>query len=135
VTPQSLDDARCDLPLGVHAVAAARQFTEATLLTWDTDEDTRASAQLLASELVTNAVLYGFGARELRLQSTGTELTIMVADDAPGRPRARRPSDHSEFGRGMQVIEAYASRWGVEPDGDGKIVWCQLPLHLADTDD
>jgi anti-sigma regulatory factor (Ser/Thr protein kinase) len=131
MTAPALADARCELPLGVHAVGAARNFVERTLKGWDTDADAIATARLLASELVTNAVLYGYGARELRLRLNDADLTIMVSDDAPGRPYARTPSGESEVGRGMQLIEACASRWGVEPDGAGKIVWCELSLSAA----
>lgn len=127
----AIDEASCSLPLGVHAVAAARRFVEATLADWDADADTVATARLLGSELVTNAVLYGYGARQLGLQLRAGTIRLAVADDAPGRPHTRKPADDSEIGRGMQVVEACASRWGVVPDGTGKIVWCELPLDSA----
>jgi anti-sigma regulatory factor (Ser/Thr protein kinase) len=133
MTASAIADATCALPLGVHAVSTARHFTETTLTGWNVDGDAIATATLLASELVTNAVLYGYGARELRLRCTSTDLTILVADDAPGLPQARTPNDESEIGRGMQVLEACASRWGVEPRGTGKVVWCELPLRSAIT--
>jgi anti-sigma regulatory factor (Ser/Thr protein kinase) len=131
MTAPALADARCELPLGVHAVGAARNFVDRTLAEWDTDTESIATARLLASELVTNAVLYGYGARELRLRLNDTDLKIMVFDDAPGHPQARTPNGESEIGRGMQVIEACATRWGVDPDGAGKVVWCELPLTTA----
>lgn len=128
MTAPALADARCELPLGVHAVGEARSFVDRILEGWDSDADLIATARLLASELVTNAVLYGYGARELRLRRGDANLKIMVYDDAPGHPQARTPNSESEIGRGMQVIEACATRWGVDPDGAGKIVWCELPL-------
>lgn len=123
----AVDDARCELPLGVHAVGAARQFIDETLTGWDADGEALATARLLGSELVTHAVLYGYGARELRLTSTGGRVRIMVADDAPIRPPA--PAVDSDEVHGLQLVEAYASQWGTDPAEVGKVIWCEIPLR------
>lgn len=130
MTAVAANEAHCPLPLGVHAVKVARDFVESTLRAEGVSPDAISTATLLASELVTNAVLYGYGARALTVRMSGSDLTLAVRDDAPGLPYARTPDDDSEVGRGMQVIEACARRWGVDPDpaGVGKTVWCELPL-------
>jgi len=122
VPSPAVDYARCELPLGVHAVGAARQFIEDTLTEWDADSESRATARLLGSELVTNAVLYGYGARELRLRATGEHLRIMVADDAPIRPPLPEPIDDPDHVHGLQLVEAYSTSWGTDPAKVGKVV-------------
>ena len=121
-------DVGCALPLGVHAVASARRFTRDTLVAWEAEEETLRTATLLVSELVTNAVLYGYGARALRLMREGPTLRILVSDDAPGVPHERVPDDESEAGRGLQVVAACATAWGTEPTETGKVVWCEVPF-------
>lgn len=124
-----LDDAVCALPLGVHAVGAARHFVERTLTAWGATSEEVGTGALLASELVTNAVLYGHGAATLRLQAAADRVRILVADGATAHPRARQVEADAEIGRGLQVVQACSLAWGVEPDGAGKVVWCDMHLR------
>lgn len=128
VTAPPLDEAACALPLGVHAVGAARHFVEATVPGWGADPEQTATAALLASELVTNAVLYGYGAATLRLAAAAGVLRISVTDGASAPPALREAGDEAEIGRGLHVVEACSLGWGVEPREDGKTVWCELAL-------
>ena len=116
------------LPLGVHAVGVARQFVATTVPDWGGGTEDVAAVALLSSELVTNAVLYGYGADELTLRHDDGRLRISVADRSLTLPTPREPSDDAEIGRGMQLIEAFADSWGVDPGADGKTVWCEVVL-------
>ncbi|HVV29656.1 MAG TPA: ATP-binding protein [Mycobacteriales bacterium] len=122
-------EATCALPLGVNAVAHARHFTEEKVEAWGACQEVVDTAVLLTSELVTNAVLYGFGGRELQLQARSGTLRIVVTDDAPGVPTVRHPDEDSESGLGLLVIEACADRWGVQQHDVGKSVWCEIALE------
>jgi len=126
MTPPLIDEISTDLPLGIHAVGVARALVSTTITGWGASGEDVASAELLASELVTNAVLYGYGARTITLRQESGRVRILVADSAPGIPTRREAGDDDEVGRGMQLIEAYADSWGVEPTTDGKIVWCDV---------
>ena len=84
-------------------------------------------AELLASELVTNAVRYAHGAIALRLVREGG-LVCEVLDDSAALPRLRHPGDDDERGRGLQVVSQLAQRWGARRTPTGKVVWCELPL-------
>ena len=99
-----------------------------TITTWGGGPEDVASAELLVSELVTNAVLYGYGAEALTLKRERDRLRICVSDRSVALPTPRAPTDDAEIGLGMQLIAAYASAWGVEPDENGKTVWCEVVI-------
>jgi anti-sigma regulatory factor (Ser/Thr protein kinase) len=87
-------------------------------------------AVLLASELVTNAVIHARTELRLRVELRGELLHLAVHD---GSPRLLRlvpiPDPEAEGGRGLWLVEQLARAWGVNrhPDG-GKVVWCTLRL-------
>jgi len=85
------------------------------------------TAELLASELVTNAVRYAQGSIALRLVREGG-LVCEVLDDSAALPRLRHAGDEDERGRGLQVVSQLAKRWGARRTPSGKVVWCELPL-------
>ncbi len=85
------------------------------------------TAELLASELVTNAVRYAQGGIALRLVREGG-LVCEVLDDSAALPRLRHASDEDERGRGLQVVSQLAQHWGARRTHSGKVVWCELPL-------
>lgn len=86
-------------------------------------------AQLLTSELVTNAVRYAEGPIELRADVGQGFLRLEVGDCAAERvPQQRVAQPDDESGRGMQLIDRLSSDWGWRICGDGKVVWLDLPL-------
>jgi serine phosphatase RsbU (regulator of sigma subunit) len=85
------------------------------------------TAELLASELVTNAVRYAQGSIALRLVREGG-LVCEVLDDSAALPRLRHAGDEDERGRGLQVVSQLAQHWGARRTPSGKVVWCELPL-------
>lgn len=122
-------ESRCALPLGVHAVAEARRFVERALARWEREDD--GTIALVVSELVTNAVLYGHGAGTVVLRLGCDRITVEVSDRSAAVPMTRPATDDAEIGRGMHIIEAASLSWGVRPRGEGKVVWCELPLTPA----
>jgi anti-sigma regulatory factor (Ser/Thr protein kinase) len=97
------------------------------LSAWDLDAH-RDIAELLVSELVTNAINHGRTTCLLELTATSTVLRAAVADDGGGAPQLRYAGPEAESGRGLAIVEALASRWGVEPTSSGKVVWFELNL-------
>ena len=85
-------------------------------------------AQLLVSELVTNALRHS--SRDVILIDVGFEdhLRVGVTDASPHVPRPR-PSTPSDIdGRGLLLVDSLAQRWGTDPiSGNGKRVWFELP--------
>jgi serine phosphatase RsbU (regulator of sigma subunit)/anti-sigma regulatory factor (Ser/Thr protein kinase) len=104
----------------------ARLLVRRRLRRWGLEELVP-TAELLASELVTNAVRYAHGAIALRLVREGG-LVCEVLDDSAALPRLRHAGDEDERGRGLQVVSQLAQRWGARRTHSGKVVWCELAL-------
>lgn len=79
--------------------------------------------RVMVSELVTNGVRYGRGARQLTLARLADRICVEVSDHHDSHPRVRRQSLTDERGRGLAVVDALADRWGSRPTRHGKTVW------------
>ncbi len=91
-------------------------------------EDFEADALLLTSEIVTNATGVGGGCvlSAWYLPDDGS-LRVEVHDHSshvPAVPSRRASSQLS--GRGLRIVDALASRWGIDRDADGKSVWFEM---------
>jgi anti-sigma regulatory factor (Ser/Thr protein kinase) len=91
-------------------------------------------ARLLISEIVTNSVRHaGAGPEEtidLSMSSTETMLRVAVSDHGGGFDPALQtlaPDEEREGGRGLFLVDALASRWGVRHDGPAQ-VWFELSI-------
>lgn len=83
-------------------------------------------AELVVTELVTNAVLHGASPIHLRVRGRRHRVRIEVSDSGQSLPlRPHRRSD-GMTGRGLEVIESLATSWGMEPTAEGKLVWAEL---------
>jgi anti-sigma regulatory factor (Ser/Thr protein kinase) len=90
-----------------------------------------AVAELVVSELVTNAVLHGqragMNAVGLTLEETDERLRIEVTDRGPGFVDDEvLPGDPG--GWGLVVVGELANRWGIEHARRGVRVWAELEL-------
>jgi serine phosphatase RsbU (regulator of sigma subunit)/anti-sigma regulatory factor (Ser/Thr protein kinase) len=115
------------LPSELTSASRARTVIRRPLRRWGLT-DLLPTAELLVSELVTNAVRYAQGKIELRLVKENDALFCEVLDDSAALPRLRHPDDSDERGRGLQVVSQLAQRWGARRAASGKVVWCELPL-------
>ena len=120
--------ARVELPLPATAasVSEARRFLRTTLSDWDAEVLEWSATQAL-SELVTNAVLHAGTAVTVVLELVGAgQLRLEVRDGSTRIPHQRRYGSQATTGRGIALVDGLADRWGVDPDGNGKTVWCEL---------
>lgn len=85
-------------------------------------------AQLVVSELVTNAVLHTLGGAVLELEVVAERLRLCVTDSSERRPAVRDPDPEETGGRGMVLVSALAVAWGAEEHPRGKTVWAELAL-------
>jgi hypothetical protein len=95
-------------------------------------------AELGTSELVTNALLHADPPLSVRVRGTREHPRVEVRDgsvDLPQMPTAG-PVDEDElmltFGRGLNIVARCAAAWGVELEGDDKVVWFVPATHAGD---
>ncbi len=127
--------AACDLPRDLRSVREARRFLRETLAGWDLSglED---AAQIVVSELVTNAITHAESSCRLQLSRRGAIIRVEVVDGGVGTPDPQPPTITGEHGRGMHIVAALAVAWGTEVlDAGGKVVWAELPLGATRRDD
>lgn len=88
-----------------------------SLVRWfagDVEGDELRTAELLVSELVTNAVMHGRGEITLRAHLDEDRLLVEVIDEGGGFERTVLNSDFDSIGgRGLAIVDAEASRWGI----------------------
>ena len=88
--------------------------------------DVAATAALIATELVANAVRHAHTTIEFTVGLRNGRLTMSVRDGSRRLPRPveARPTDSG--GRGLRLVRELAEAWGVLPVTDGKVVWTRL---------
>jgi anti-sigma regulatory factor (Ser/Thr protein kinase) len=121
------------LPQDPRAARLARRLTRHQLLRWGLSEycDT---AELLVSELVSNALLHGRGPVRLSLRHSQGLLRCEVTDMQESMPEIRSPAEDDQTGRGLCLMDMMADEWGAYRTAvRGKCVWFELgtPMSLG----
>ncbi|WP_345041861.1 ATP-binding protein [Streptomyces sannanensis] len=84
-------------------------------------------AELLTSELVTNALIHTDEGAVVTATVGGSRLRVEVGDSTTVLPGPRMPTaDEGTHGRGLFLVQALADAWGVRAQGAGKVVWFEL---------
>ena len=90
----------------------------------------RRLAELIISELASNAVLHARTPAVVTVRLLDDRLQMSVRDGDPRLvyhpPAGTHGAHHGEHGRGLLILEAMADSWGSEPTGNGKVVWAQV---------
>jgi anti-sigma regulatory factor (Ser/Thr protein kinase) len=113
-------------------VARARRFAVESL---DPGTEARDQVSLLVSEAVTNALLHSSSGRdqgtfEVTYALSGGRIRVEVHDGgARTAPRRRVHGVDSMTGRGLDLFDALADRWGFRGDERGRVVWFELDLR------
>jgi anti-anti-sigma regulatory factor/anti-sigma regulatory factor (Ser/Thr protein kinase) len=116
----------CDGDVG--APARARDVAVQTFRQWELPPVLVEGAEVIVSELVTNAVRHTERGSTLTLQLSDRYLHIAVRDGSSESPRTSPADDPlAASGRGMRIVAMLAASWGVLPTTDGKVVWATLP--------
>jgi anti-sigma regulatory factor (Ser/Thr protein kinase) len=105
------------------AARLARRFVAEHL----SDVDQADALSLLTSEVVTNGVLHARTSLLLGATVGRDRLLVTVADHSAGSPRQPPPDNDRPSGRGLMLVDALASQWGVLENDGGKTVWFTLP--------
>lgn len=110
------------LPPEARSSSMSRRFVEHALSRWQLEAMSDV-AVLLTSELVTNAIVHA--QTEVAVTITRDDprtITVAVSDGSRSEPRLHRHSDDAATGRGLGILDALASSWGVLSGTDGKTV-------------
>ena len=113
-------------PPDLASAQGARRFVECQLRGESVGEEALFRAQLLATELVTNAVRHAHSPVDLTVAHWDDRIRIEARDDSTARPAPHRvdpPTRH----RGLLLMEDLCEDWGVDvQDHSGKVVWCEV---------
>ncbi|MEU2717422.1 SpoIIE family protein phosphatase [Streptomyces sp. NPDC007205] len=120
-----------DIPADPALVAPIRKQVVEQLDAWGLSE-AAFTAELVVSELVTNAIRYGSHPIRLRLIHDATTLIVEVSDTSHTAPHLRRAKTFDEGGRGLLLVAQLTQRWGSRHTPEGKTIWAELPLFEED---
>ncbi|MBM9620949.1 ATP-binding protein [Streptomyces zhihengii] len=114
-------------------VGRARRWARSRLLGSGLGDDEPLSETLilLISELVTNAVVHTGCPAVLRMlfgqgPSDAGTVRVEVADASACPPRPRHADGDDTNGRGLELVDGLADRWGWTAEGSGKSIWCEV---------
>jgi anti-sigma regulatory factor (Ser/Thr protein kinase) len=114
------------LPIDERSPAAARRLLLAAL---DGREDPVVDdAVLVISELVTNGVRHTRAVLLVLVTIENHTLHVDVTDDNPTLPTPPDPEHDATNGRGLRIVDALATRWGITRTTEGKTVWFEMQL-------
>ena len=85
-------------------------------------------AELLVSELVTNALLHARSAAEVVMHRNHASVRISVRDGSVAQPRLRSHGVSAVTGHGLVLVDRIADRWGSDKHADGKCVWFEFDV-------
>ncbi|MFD8978840.1 ATP-binding protein [Streptomyces sp. NPDC059564] len=121
------------VPRTLRAPGRARALLRAQLAEWTVDAEPADRAELLLSELVTNAVRHARAPQGrdigIRIARYDGVLRVEVADAGPAvKLTPQVVAEWDERGRGLAIVAALAERWGCCPrlHGIGKTVWAEI---------
>ncbi|GAU65237.1 hypothetical protein SSP35_01_05750 [Streptomyces sp. NBRC 110611] len=122
--------ARIALAGAKEEVSAARRKVVDQVRAWGVplDDETTDVIRLIASELITNAVVHGQGAVTIWLYHRPGRLVIEVLDINANAPLMSCAGETDEGGRGLALVDFFAVRSGWQPVEDGKRVWAEVAI-------
>ena len=113
--------------LGTPASVRGRVFTGNVLADDRVEGSVIELAELLVSELVTNAAVHAQGMVRLTVDADAHWVRIEVEDEGRGRPVQRPATQDDVDGRGLEIVDALATDWGTERRATHKVVWFEIP--------
>lgn len=120
-----MPSAALTLPGHASSVPAARRFVETVLDTWGRAE-VGWPAALCVSELAGNCALHARTDFTVAVVLEQEVVRVEVTDGSARVPKQRSYGTDATTGRGLRLVEQYATRWGCDPRPTGKTVWVEL---------
>lgn len=133
-----------DLTHDIDAPRAARRFVANALTRWGgVSAEVVERAQLLTSELVSNAFMYGHGSIRIVVEWIGVDwigverigasgaFRVEVCNTGHGYPSVRHPAADEVSGRGLQIVEDLSHAWGSVTNNGETSVWFEMPADAS----
>jgi anti-sigma regulatory factor (Ser/Thr protein kinase) len=118
----------------LQGVARVRRFLDDLLMQWGL-QPLRDDLGLLATEVVTNALIHAHSEVEVRLREYPDRVRVEVRDSDPHPPvpaailtADAADNQAAESGRGLLIVEMLAAAWGSSPTGRGKTTWFDIAV-------
>jgi anti-sigma regulatory factor (Ser/Thr protein kinase) len=123
---QTTDELSTVFPSVAPSAACARRFVAAALRRWGCSDDFNELVLLLTSELVTNAYRHAGTETRVSVRLDDDCARVEVRDVGRGEPELRPLDTDRVDGRGLQIVDALADRWGYHSNAGGTAVWFEL---------
>jgi two-component sensor histidine kinase len=115
------------MPPASGALAELRRWARSWLEEHPTHGVDPDNVVLSMTELVTNSIKHGAGPVDVELTGDTDNLVLIVSDTSEELPLRPEGSLDMETGRGILILDALVTRWGIQPQpGCGKTVWCEF---------
>lgn len=114
------------LTAAAESASKARRFARRICAEVGLDVDTVEVAVLLTSETVTNAIVHGHSEVRLTVTADPGCVRVEAGDDNSRHPVLRTQDADALDGRGLALLEAASTRWGVVDGHYGKVVWFEV---------
>ena len=112
---------------GTPGSAAVRRLVERALELWRLT-DRREEALIIASELTENVAKHTGDGGRFKIRRRNGSVRFEVMDTSTVPPLLRSVDELAPGGRGLVLVQAFATRWGVRRHRGGKVVWAELDL-------
>lgn len=122
---QTHDEGSLELPDDVLSVGEARAVVRDLLELWGY-RDLVDDAELVVSELVTNVVVHADSGCAVIVNRGEGGVRIEVQDQGSGWPDLQAPNASAEAGRGLMIVSALSTAWGIQAADRSKSVWVEL---------
>ena len=110
------------------SVRQARGFVREQCIGFQLTDRVRDQVLLLASELVTNAILHGRSEVRVEVRCVDFHVRVTVHDENSRHPVVVSEDPEALDGRGLALVDALASSWGVDEEPGGKAVWFECAV-------
>jgi anti-sigma regulatory factor (Ser/Thr protein kinase) len=126
--PDPPREARLRLAPVAASVPRMRELLRRLLRSWRMEDASDGVIELVATELATNAVQHARSDMTVIVRYLGPVVRIEVGDGSRHLPQPRSADDDALDGRGLTLVDALSTEWGVLPTRIGKRVWCDVAV-------
>lgn len=117
-----------ELPCVPESVGRARALVSSVLAAWDLEKHLADCAEIVISELLTNAVDHTETLRStIVIERRGSiAVRIGISDQSHAAPFVKSATGDAESGRGLRLVDALSRIWGYDTHRWGKVTWAEI---------